>query len=254
MSESKVQSVRVAMLVQGYGFVLNRMLNHLKSRITMTQTENTILQPIRSEASRKHYRSYIDIGAADGDTFIPLARLFDTCVAIEPFPPSANKLRGVVNSSGMNNCYVFECALSQAEGEATLFTDFGNDNSILRNGNLRKGPKVRVLTLDRVVRDYKLAEPYLIKIDVQGSEFAVVKGGLDTLKRECAIFSEFWPWGMTQSGYSLSEYLEFFESLGYTLCNLKGEVIVKEKVSKLLRLCEGNKTFTDLLFLKHISG
>jgi hypothetical protein len=59
---------------------------------------------------------------------------------------------------------------------------------------------------------------------------------------------------MAQSGYSLSEYLEFFESLGYTLCNLKGEVIVKEKVSKLLRLCEGNKTFTDLLFLKHISG
>jgi hypothetical protein len=46
---------------------------------------------------------------------------------------------------------------------------------------------VRSRTLDEVSDEHRLASPYFLKIDVQGTEMAVLDGGTDTLTQTAAL-------------------------------------------------------------------
>ena len=48
------------------------------------------------------------------------------------------------------------------------------------DGELRK---VKMLKLDDIVAEKKLADPYLLKIDAHGAELDVLEGSLETLKK-----------------------------------------------------------------------
>jgi hypothetical protein len=110
---------------------------------------------------------------------------------------------------------------------------------------------VKIYTLDEVIKKSGVKGPYLIKIDVQGYEFKVFKGGKETLSKECLIISKFWPFGLKSAGDDPFQYIEFMKEFGYQTYDLHG---VSLSTSKLARLCKlgihDPFVVMDILFIK----
>jgi FkbM family methyltransferase len=131
-------------------------------------------------------RVAIDVGAAQGVYTWHLARLARECVAFEPQPDLATKLRVAIPGATVHNC-----ALSDAEGVATL--RIPRQGKTLYRGYATIDPKnpleaasdfdaieVEVRTLD----SFDIRDVGFMKIDVEGHELAVLRGARKTLVRD----------------------------------------------------------------------
>lgn len=95
-------------------------------------------------------------------------------MAFEPLPQMSSKIRGWASRTHAN-LKLFQCAVSDRCGTATFCADAENDTSAslqLDNDN-RKSFEVKTVTLDSVLPDRPI---FLIKIDVEGFEPAVLTG------------------------------------------------------------------------------
>lgn len=90
-----------------------------------------------------------------------------------------------------------QCALGEASGVATLNVSGNSVSSSLltvADAHLRAAPRsatvatedVRISTLDTELRDVQ-QEPFYLKLDVQGFELPVLRGGAETLARTRAV-------------------------------------------------------------------
>jgi hypothetical protein len=71
-------------------------------------------------------------------------------------------------------------------------------------------------TLDDAVRALGLQAVDFIKIDVDGHELPVLRGGAETIDRFCpAILIELTPYVHEEEGYSFDELITFFAERGY---------------------------------------
>lgn len=106
--------------------------------------------------------------------------------AFEPFPENINYLRKHVDLNNIDNVNIFEYAVSDKTGK-TLFTNCENNaaNSICKSSPMYQYDKfIEVLTikLDDLILKREIYPPQLIKIDVEGAEYDVLKGSLKLLK------------------------------------------------------------------------
>jgi len=211
--------------------------------------QKPIIDCIKRYASR--HRTFIDIGANIGTITTAVAPLFEYCLAIEPNPRIASHLRKSVDSQNITNCQVIECAIGDRAGTAVLYCskDGSKWNSLTRHRNSEMGIEVRVATLDEIVKQTRVGEPFLIKVDVEGHEWFVLKGGRHTLGRACRIVTEFWPWGLKMAGCSPSAYIEWMKMHGFIAFNLDGRPVTSRTLSRLCRLGEDDAfVLADLLF------
>jgi FkbM family methyltransferase len=129
----------------------------------------------------------LDIGANAGFHTLTAGLFFKKVVAIEPTPATAERLRTNVVLSGFWHVRVEPIALGDADGEATLAVTPGHcgTNRIASGGG---GVRVPVRTLDALAIDPEggLAGHRVdfIKVDVEGHERAVLKGGRETIARD----------------------------------------------------------------------
>lgn len=102
-------------------------------------------------------------------------------LAVEPFPASAAALAGVIAATGIAHLVEpLAIALGAAPGRAAMSAEvFTGNNRISRDGAV----DVPVETLDRVVAARKLDRLDLLKIDVEGAEADVIRGGAQTIAR-----------------------------------------------------------------------
>jgi len=126
----------------------------------------------------------VDVGAHAGDI---LRHMTDICprgthYAFEPLPQMSEVLRQRFPSVN-----VYQAAVSDKQGESE-FQFVENDpgySGLRRREYDRPDPKittirVRVVTLDEIIpRDQKID---FIKVDVEGGEFHVIKGGIETIR------------------------------------------------------------------------
>lgn len=173
--------------------------------------------------------TFIDIGANQGEfTIFAAGRLTHGKVfAVEPFDKVRGKLQSNLTINGFQNVEVIPYALSDAPGRAELFTDaarYGETNknncglTSLVKSEIR-GTKIgetEVSTLDELVSSKNLDRLDLIKIDVEGSEPAVLRGGLATLEKfKPMILIELNAETLEGAGSSVQEVVATLESLGY---------------------------------------
>lgn len=139
----------------------------------------------------------IDVGAARGTP--PLHDAFPNAyfILFEPlkdFLPQLNTL--LTKYSGE----VHNCALMSSEGERKILKSpdlYGSSLMHTITKNLPKLVDVKIEVLDKVLDGNNYAEPYLLKIDCQGSDLEVIKGATETLKK-CEVvileasFFRFW--------------------------------------------------------------
>jgi len=156
----------------------------------------------------KSEETMIDIGANIGTITLTCAKAVGNngkIISFEPHPKIFQYLKGNVELNKQKNIEIHNLALSNKNG-FSYFSDVVSDgqNKILKNTN---GIKVSTKKLD----DFNLFEHSvsLLKIDVEGFELFVFKGGEKTLKITNCIFFECVERLYKNYDYSFSNLFDF---------------------------------------------
>jgi FkbM family methyltransferase len=162
---------------------------------------------------------FIDCGANLGWYSVIAGALGAEVVAFEPMPANAALLRENVTRNRLGDrVEVHEVALGSGEGAGVLRLSVDNqgDHRLIPCGvtvevSRREEVTVKVRALDDVVSGRL---PTLIKLDTQGSEVAILRGGRRTWSRpDVVIVLEFWPYGLQRCGASAKDLLTLLGDL-----------------------------------------
>lgn len=173
--------------------------------------------------------SAVDVGANYGFVTFALRKTFDKIYAFEPLPD----LTKFLEQANLKNVSILNVGLSSEECEADLYVPIHSgtpdyayatlgNNSI--DGDVSVN-KVKIVTLDQ----FNLQDIAFIKIDVEGHELAVLKGGMQTIRKyEPTLMIEIeerhYPGGVV----SVSNYLAGLNYRGYFLNREKELVPISE--------------------------
>ncbi|MEV6316176.1 FkbM family methyltransferase [Streptomyces sp. NPDC051776] len=134
----------------------------------------------------------VDVGGWYGPWSRRMARRADRVVTVEPVPHLARQLA----AGAPANVTVVQAAATDRTGEATLWLPPGGRgdrgvSSLVRREVHGTALAVRCVPLDDLLDGLRLADVGLIKVDVDGSELAVLRGAERTLRRDRpALFIE----------------------------------------------------------------
>jgi FkbM family methyltransferase len=164
----------------------------------------------------------IDIGAAEGAFFLYRghSKLFPTArhFFIDAMQENEAAYRKLAPKFGTG----YEItALSCMEGEVLLRVDPDFYNTHIEHLQPETAyaatRRVPVSTLDRVVERHALQPPFVLKLDVQGGELDVLRGGLRTLDEAVVVTTEI---NIFAERDSLVELLAFMQGIGWALYDL----------------------------------
>lgn len=202
----------------------------------------------------------IDIGANIGYHTLIAAELVGSrghVYAFEPDPHNFQFLEKNVNANKYKNVTLINKALSNKKGRSKLFLsneDNYGDFRIYDSQDKRPSIDIELITLDQYFSKNKKID--VIKIDVQGAEGLVLKGGTSLLKRtkKLTLFTEFWPMALEMSGVTGTEYLDILKKNRFDIYEINSsQKKVKRVVAKDLfrRFPKDSKYNADLLCIKN---
>ncbi len=146
-------------------------------------------------------------------------------IAIEPDKESYKYLSKSINSFYYKNVLSFRLAASDTKQKLPLFisTENRGDNRLYSTNQKRNSMIVDCITVDELLKENKIKNLDLIKIDVQGYEPKVLKGMIKIVKssKELILLSEFWPKGIQEAGEDPQEYLIMLRKMQFQLFELK---------------------------------
>jgi FkbM family methyltransferase len=166
----------------------------------------------------------VDVGAHVGTWTLLLASLVGErgqVIAFEPYAPSAARARAAVLAAGLGDrARIVEAAVSDRAGRAPLF---GGADAMLRSlvrGTADSATEVPVTTLDELGH----AGVRFLKIDTEGLELAVLRGGR-VLLASCdpAILIELHAEQLVAQGSSTAEVFAELRAQGFTVFDLRPE-------------------------------
>jgi FkbM family methyltransferase len=175
-------------------------------------------------------RSVIDVGANVGQfaalaaSAFPGARIY----SFEPLPSAFPLLSAFAAEKGKGRIRAFNVALGEREGTVPMRAkaDWNLSSSLLKSTEAmhERWPNTReesvidvaLTTLDAFVAREALELPdLLIKLDVQGYEAQVLRGGLATLKRARAVILEVNIDPLYDGQASFQELFRILDEIGY---------------------------------------
>lgn len=170
----------------------------------------------------------VDVGANEGVFTLMAAKLAGPGGAVHSFEPSARdreRLLANVSANGLSNVTVHPEALGRAAGKAVLEVSAAErpgHNTIGGFAYSDTAPayslEVDVTTLDSIAEVARLTRIDLLKIDVEGSETAVLQGAASSLRRfRPIVFAEAQDASLRQQGSSVAELLELLRSFDYEM-------------------------------------
>lgn len=164
---------------------------------------------------------FFDIGAHMGLFTLQTAPLCAAVHAFEPMPATCEILKHNISLNRLRNVVVNACVISDRQCEVEIY-EGAQDNtgtSSLAPPMNYSGCAFRVpsLTLDSYVVAQRVF-PSVIKIDVEGAELLVLKGGRELLReKHPPIVVEFAPANQARFGYSVDDLSSELQNLGYHL-------------------------------------
>lgn len=179
---------------------------------------------IQSVETARGKNCIIDIGAHVGLVALPLAQAAGRSarvIAIEPAAANLNFLRFHKKVNNCQNLEIYDVLLGQEDKMAVSFFEHEqcsgmNGKAYENQAGLLKTPKDQ-LTLDTFCRLHDL-KPDLIKIDVEGAEISVLKGGEATLKKfRPIIFASVHPRHIEILGEDINELFRIADRCGYNI-------------------------------------
>ncbi len=175
----------------------------------------------------------IDIGANMGVLSLVFAKRFPhgSIYAVEASPHALATLRRNIELNGAKNVQAFGVAISDRTGTVTFNADpvRRGTASIVSGGGVH-AIEVPCQTLDEFVAANAIGPIAAIKIDVEGFETLVLRGGQSTLATNPprVIFFEVCPEITERAGFAADEPSRLLLDAGYSLfrANSRGELVV----------------------------
>lgn len=168
----------------------------------------------------------LDVGAHHGFYTLLASKKVGPVGRVIAFEPSLRESRRLKQHVWLNRCHniiIEEVAMTDRDGEDNLFVaDWWNAGlNSLRPPHV-DGPlhqtRVRTTSLDQYVENCGLQRVDFVKLDVEGAELAVLKGGvrLFTRKPQPLVMCEMQDGRTEPWGYRAVEIYEFLAELGYS--------------------------------------
>ena len=184
---------------------LNRIIKFcklLKNKTSLKGLFHNIAANIELENLVKNldFETVIDIGSNKGQFILLIEKLFNDKViySFEPIYEVLEKQKKFFKYK--KNLFFYNIGLGDKKSKRLLnITNRTDSSSFLKvNQNeyrnhdyiIKEEREISVNTLDEVLKNEKIKEPILIKIDVQGLELEVLKGSINFLKKTKYIVVE----------------------------------------------------------------
>lgn len=129
---------------------------------------------------------FLDVGANVGVHTLAIAPHIAEIVAVEPFPPVADRLEATLKTNRINNVIVARFALSHESGTASFLAPDSSNlgvGRVVTSDNTAGLLQVTQTTGDDLLRQTDLPLG-LVKIDVEGFELNVLRGLQQRLRRD----------------------------------------------------------------------
>ena len=203
---------------------------HYKEYLT-SNAETEYQRKPREHALRqvKQFRTAIDIGGNIGFWSRDLCERFHNVIIFEPDNSNAECLK--LNLEGKDNYTLHTVGLGDITGTRTFYKSkltSGGHTFVKEHARHHEFTQVslQIHTLD----SYNLTNVDFIKIDTQGSELAVLKGAVETLRNnKCVVNVEVEQKNQTQVKQA-KPIFEFMDSVGYhTLQRYKRDEVLFAK-------------------------
>lgn len=169
--------------------------------------------------------TFLDIGANHGTFALHLAGAVGRSgqvLAFEPQPRLAGLIRQSFDVNQMSQGTVIEAACGEREGTLELHVpvEASGSASLHREFLGRRAfstVAVRVVTLDGVMAGHPVAGPVAIKLDVEGAEVAVLRGGREFLRaHRPPMLVELHPDSLRAAGETGPSLLQAMADAGYS--------------------------------------
>lgn len=207
--------------------------------------------------------NYIDIGARGGikDSLPPI--LWE-CVSIIGFEPDM-KATNFLDQQPNSKCYT--CGLSNKNEVVDFYLNHNGPTSSLYPANYpyieqynkknntgritKKVVKVDCKRLDNVLTEI----PHLIKIDTQGSEFDILQGSENLLKKYApVVITETWTKEVYRGARPAWSIMDYMDSLGYDLFDLNVAAAWGHETNGKIKNYKQKNVGLDFLFVKRIDA
>ena len=173
-------------------------------------------------------------------------------VALEPNSENCRLLLSSIRLNGITNVELIPVACDHTTGWAYYSTHVGSNGGLIEPEDLLAHPGIVVATfrLDDLVE----GPVGLLKMDVEGAEGRVVAGATRVIESSRPIVTTELTRDMLRrvSAESISDYLGYFENLGYRLIVLEpstGEEVPYPTVDALLEAWGGQNRLRDVLLV-----
>jgi FkbM family methyltransferase len=166
---------------------------------------------------------FVDVGANFGLHSVLLATRFPELHvdAFEPVPATLELLRANVAKNACARVDVHAAAVSDREGELQITSGLATGNHIVPTDGSLVGPEsVRVasVSLDGFWRRQGSPPVDAIKVDVEGAEWHVLRGGTDFFSRGPALLIELVDDWLRRYGHDTAECVDLLRRYGYRFC------------------------------------
>jgi FkbM family methyltransferase len=169
----------------------------------------------------------LDIGANCGALTLVAASVIQTghIYAFEPAPAIRARLEGnIASNPGLaDRVTVVNLGLGQERGQLCYQEDpnFRGNGSLFHPGEIQSGEiQVEIITLDEWITTQAIARVNVIKIDVEGMEYAVFQGAQALLTRDHPlIYFETMPNNLIGKSHAIADVYQYLSQLGYRLIN-----------------------------------
>lgn len=191
--------------------------------------EETSMKVFFDLIDKKKQYNIIDIGAQSG-SYSLFAKYLPNSVfyAFEPFQQSFQLLKDNIKLNNISNIFPFHLAISDKKGESILNTCKSHNGLHTLGNNIKRFWDVESIqiytdTLDNIFFKNDIPTDF-IKIDTEGHEYFILKGGINTIKKYKPIIQLEWNViNMEQCGITENMMNEILNEIGYKKSTLTDE-------------------------------
>jgi FkbM family methyltransferase len=180
----------------------------------------------------------IEVGANIGAHSLLIGKLIGKkgrLIAIEPTEYALRKLnRNISLNEDISNITVIDKIISDDEYKGK---DIFNSDWSTKSTQSPCSIEFYSSTVDKVVEECLLQKVDMLKVDVDGYDFRVLKGAKKTIERfKPIIFVELCQYTLNEKGASISGIFSYLNSFGYKCFTESGAIIDVDKVITLVGL------------------
>ena len=210
---------------------LIKLLKLLKNKKTRVGLVNNIAANIELEDLVKNleFNTVLDIGSNKGQFILLVEKLFENDKFFYSFEPINEVLKKQKKFfSSKKNIIFFNFALGK-ESETKIFnitkridsSSFLEINDLVKNTDylIKEKRSIEIRALDKIIKGENLIKPILIKIDVQGYEFEVLKGAGNILRQTKYIIIEVSENEIYKGQSLTNEIINYLENFNFSSTN-----------------------------------